>query len=1336
MKHKLLIIITLSLSLNLYSQIDEKNLINKDIYVKNDSLSLMTQSASDEWLAEYIKVTHAKLLQESSEKTTRASVCNNLDFEEGNFTGWTCQTGLNNGYPAGPWTGSLPVANRHTIETGGTDPYGGFPRVAPGGGNFSVRLGNNGVGAQAERIIFSFIVGPEDTNFIYKYAVVFQDPGHSHEDQPYFELKILNSLNQVIACGQQHYTAASNIPGFLNAGGNVWYKPWTTVGIRLADYVGQPVTVIVTNADCSLTGHFGYGYVDFICPHNLVAQANTFCEYDNAATLSVPNISPGATYLWSTGETTPTININPQNFNDSTIQCYVTPPDVPTGCGFWYTFPIKILHIDPNFSFNASCLNAEFFDSTLINYGNVTYWQWDFGDGNVSNVQNPIHSYSTSGTYNVTLSSGTPQCQSSITFPVNAIDFDLSITKVDATCYGYSDGQATAVINGGTPPFTFQWSNGESNQNITNLTAGNYSVTVSDNNGCVHNASITINQPPPLTIAATANTSTICYGDSVILIVSGANTYLWSNGLGSSSNVIAYPTTSTTYSVTGTNVIGCTATTQININVNPLPILTANSTPPMICYGESSILSVSGASTYSWSHSLGTGATKTVSPTSSTTYTVTGTDFNNCSNTTTVSVAVNPLPTVYISASLDTICYGDFTTLTASGANTYQWNTADNTASITVSPANSTIYTVTGTDINNCSSTASISILVNPLPTVISSATPNIICLGENSIITATGANNYSWSHSLGTGATKTVSPTSSTTYTVTGTDFNNCSNTTTVTVSVNPLPIMSIAMTNSEICFGESTYISASGAMGYQWSNSLGNSSTILVSPNITSTYTVTGTNQYGCTSSLSATVVVNPLPNVIISPDSIEICDNNSVTLTASGAINYLWANGLGTNANITIAPHNNTVYMVTGTNQYGCTNSARAQVIVHPLPVVTINPNSIELCLGDSATLIANGANSYLWNNAMGNNSTIVVSPQITTDYNVTGTNQWGCTSSTYSQVIVHSLPNLSLTSNNNTICNGHSTTLCAYGADHYLWSNGSTQPSIIVTPSTTTYYSITGFSIYNCIKIDSILVTVNPTPVVDFVAEPLIGCEPLAVKFINNSDNGTSFWYFGDNYTSNISSPLHVYTSHGTYSVTLIVKNQYNCLDTITKLNYITVYPSPIAGFTVLPNYTSEEDGLVNIIDHSIGATSWYYDFGVENDNNDIFTDKEPKYKYSQAGDYNITQIIENEYGCLDTTFNSVTVRPSIMFYLPNAFTPNEDDKNAFFMPLGFNISPIEYEFRIYDRWGKQLFFTTDFNVGWDGKYKGEFVKQDIYVYMVKVRLEDGVQVFRGSVYLLK
>ncbi|MDD3755500.1 MAG: PKD domain-containing protein, partial [Bacteroidales bacterium] len=586
MKNYLSFLILIFFTVSLFSQ---ENMEDSSIQITNKFISDdgfieaiilssdLNDTNFDSWLAKYIEETHSRLLKENSEKKLRASACGNLDFENGNFTGWTCQTGKNNGYPAGNWTGSAPVANRHTIETGGTDPYGGFPKVAPGGGTYSVRLGNNGTGAQAERLIFSFIVGPEDTNFIYKYAVVFEDPGHPENEQPYFELQILNSQNQIISCGQQHYTAASNIPGFINAGGMVWYKPWTTVGIRLANYVGQPVTVIVTNADCSRSGHFGYGYVDFICPHDLVAQANTFCENDSSATLQVPNISPGATYLWSTGETTSTININPQNFNDSVIQCYVTPPDVPVGCGFWYTFPIKILHIDPHFSFTTSCLNAEFYDSTLINYGNVTYWNWNFGDGNTASIQNPTHAFPATGTYNVTLTSGTPQCQNSITYPLTVTDFDLNISKIDVTCFEYTDGQATAIINGGTAPFSFQWSNGQNTQSISNLSVGTYSVTVSDNNGCMHTASVTINQPPQLVITANANPVLICQGDITNLSVSGASTYNWSNGLGNGITVTASPTITTTYTVTGSDTIGCTATTEVTVSVNPTPDISPTS---------------------------------------------------------------------------------------------------------------------------------------------------------------------------------------------------------------------------------------------------------------------------------------------------------------------------------------------------------------------------------------------------------------------------------------------------------------------------------------------------------------------------------------------------------------------------------------------------------------------------------------------------------------------------------------------------------------------------------------------------------------------------------------
>ena len=1219
MKNYLSFLILIFFTVSLFSQ---ENMEDSSIQITNKFISDdgfieaiilssdLNDTNFDSWLAKYIEETHSRLLKENSEKKLRASACGNLDFENGNFTGWTCQTGKNNGYPAGNWTGSAPVANRHTIETGGTDPYGGFPKVAPGGGTYSVRLGNNGTGAQAERLIFSFIVGPEDTNFIYKYAVVFEDPGHPENEQPYFELQILNSQNQIISCGQQHYTAASNIPGFINAGGMVWYKPWTTVGIRLANYVGQPVTVIVTNADCSRSGHFGYGYVDFICPHDLVAQANTFCENDSSATLQVPNISPGATYLWSTGETTSTININPQNFNDSVIQCYVTPPDVPVGCGFWYIFPIKILHIDPHFSFTTSCLNAEFYDSTLINYGNVTYWNWNFGDGNTASIQNPTHAFPATGTYNVTLTSGTPQCQNSITYPLTVTDFDLNISKIDVTCFEYTDGQATAIINGGTAPFSFQWSNGQNTQSISNLSVGTYSVTVSDNNGCMHTASVTINQPPQLVITANANPVLICQGDITNLSVSGASTYNWSNGLGNGITVTASPTITTTYTVTGSDTIGCTATTEVTVSVNPTPDISPTS-DQTLCHNTQ---------------------TTAINFTSS----VPNTVFNWINNNSSIGLAANGT--------------GDISSFTVTNT-----GTAPQTSTIIVTPS----FTNNG-----------------------------LTCTGQSD----------------------------------------------TFLIIVNPVPALTMAQTDTVICYGKSVLISVSGAMTYQWSNNLGNNSTILVTPDANSTYSVTGTNQYGCTSSVSASIVVNPVPDVGINPDSIEICDNTTITLVASGANTYLWAGGLGANASITITPHNTTTYVVTGTNQYGCTSSARSKVIVHPLPVVTINPNNSEICLGDTISLVANGAQTYLWSGGLGTNNSLSVSPQVSTTYNVTGTNQWGCTASVSANIIVHPLPNLTISPHNISICYGESTTLTANGAHTYQWSNGSSNQSITVEPLFSTTYYLTGYSIYECVKIDSAQVMVNPKPIIDFIAEPLSGCEPLSVKFINNSDNGTYYWYFGDGNSSNIYSPIHN-NNDGVYTVTLIVKNQYNCSDTLTKFNYITIYPSPIAGFSIFPLITTEDDGRVKILDESYGATSWYYDFGEENEQNDIFTDREPNYIYTNAGNYTIIQIVANEYNCYDTAYNNVIIKPSTMFYIANSFTPNADGLNETFMPLGFNVPIKDYEFRIFDRWGKQLFYTTDLYVGWDGKYKDEFVKQDMYVYSIKVILEDGEHIFRGALYVI-
>ncbi len=180
--------------------------------------------------------------------------------------------------------------------------------------------------------------------------------------------------------------------------------------------------------------------------------------------------------------------------------------------------------------------------------------------------------------------------------------------------------------------------------------------------------------------------------------------------------------------------------------------------------------------------------------------------------------------------------------------------------------------------------------------------------------------------------------------------------------------------------------------------------------------------------------------------------------------------------------------------------------------------------------------------------------------------------------------------------------------------------------------------------------------------------------------------------------------------------LIVKNQYNCLDTLTKYNYITVYPSPLSGFSISPTITTEVDGYVWIIDNSTGANSWYYDFG-DNNNADIFYDREPMYRYTIADNYVITQIVTNQYGCSDTSYNQVLVRPFTTYYLPNAITPNDDGQNDNFNFSATNIEFTSFEMRIFDKWGKQLFFTTNPNLGWDGKYKGELVPQGVYYYFI-------------------
>lgn len=566
---------------------------------------------------------------------------------------------------------------------------------------------------------------------------------------------------------------------------------------------------------------------------------------------------------------------------------------------------------------------------------------------------------------------------------------------------------ATLTANGAT---TYTWSTSTISTSITPspTTTTVYTVTGTNSNNCKNTATstVTVNQPPALSV----NTATICAGATATLTASGATTYTW-NTSAINASITPSPTTTTVYTVNGTTN-GCTTVKTTTVTVNPLPTVGVNS--PTICVGNTATLTATGASTYTWS-TAALVSTITPSPTVTTVYTVTGTDAHACKNSATSTVTVNSLPTISVNS--PTICAGSTTTLTASGANTYNWNTGVTTSTLSTTPPTTTIYTVTGTNSNNCKNSATATVAVNALPVV--NASSIAICAGNTTTLTASGASTYTWNTGATT-ATINTTPTSTTVYTVTGTNANNCKNVTTLTVTVNSLPVISV--NSASICIGATATLTAGGASTYSW-NTGATASTINPSPNATTVYTVTGTNSNNCKNLATVTVTVYSLP--VVSVNSATICSGSNAALNANGANTYVWNTG-ATTPSITPSPTVATIYTVTGVDLHGCKNSATSTVSVKPLPAVI--PTANEVCVGQTIHLGANslsgsiynwqGPNSYV---SSSQNPTIVNSNLTEVGIYTLTISYAGCSASSTVNVVVDAIPTISFAGLNSTSYN---------------------------------------------------------------------------------------------------------------------------------------------------------------------------------------------------------------------------------------------------------------------------------------------------------------------------
>lgn len=813
--------------------------------------------------------------------------------------------------------------------------------------------------------------------------------------------------------------------------------------------------------------------------------------------------------------------------------------------------------------------------ATLTASGGNTYSWWNNGSTTTSITVSPT--VNTTYTLTGTDANG---CTGTGTGTVSLYPAPTpSISGTFAICGG---DPVTLTGSGGV---TYSWAPG--GQTTTSIVVvptvtSSYTLTATDGNGCtgVTSATITVNGAPTITVSGS---TTVCNGASATLTASGGDTYGWSTGQ-TTSSIVVNPSTTTTYTVTGTiTSTGCSgqATGTVSLYPSPTASISGNLT---ICSGQSTTLTGSGGINYSWS----TGSTSnpiSVNPTISTSYTVVATDANGCTDDSSVTVAVNPLPTANAGPDVS-ICSGSSTTLNGTGNGSFAWAPSGSLSCSTcvnpvANPTSTTTYTLTVT--NSCgSATSTVTITINSNPSV-NAGTDVTICLGGNTTLTASGSGTFQWSPSTGLSNTSianpVANPTVSTNYTVTMTDIcGTASDSVWVYIGT---PTASITG-NSPICSGSSTTLTANAGTGYAWSPGGQSTSSIVVSPTTTSSYTVIVTDAGGCTATASMTVSVNALPSASISGNT-TVCSGVNSTLTASGGTSYSW-NTSATTTSIVVNITSATNYTVTVTDANGCTNTASVSLSVSPQPTAFAGADT-AICVGGSAVLNAAGNGTYSWSTGQ-TTASITVSPTSSTTYTLFVTNSCGTATDSVT-IFVQPLPVVTV-SGVSTICLGTPDTIAATGGGNYLWSpGGQTTSSIIVNPTSNTGYTVTVTSGAGCSNTGTFSVSVSS------VAASIAGNSTICSGQVAtlSASGGTSYsWSTGQTGTLISVSPSV------TTGYTVTASNSIGC--TGTAVFTISVTPTPTV--SVSASSTTFCSGSATTLNASGGTTYlWAPSTGLSN-----------------------------------------------------------------------------------------------------------------------------------------
>jgi gliding motility-associated-like protein len=680
----------------------------------------------------------------------------------------------------------------------------------------------------------------------------------------------------------------------------------------------------------------------------------------------------------------------------------------------------------------------------------INNWNWSFGDGTTSTLQNPQHTYTTEGFYDVKLIVKSDLCNDTIV-KTNAVYVDPGPTTafepsalkgcdslmISLTDQSFSD---SSIIS-------WNWTLGNgltsTTQNPTvfyNTTgAFNIQLIVAESTGCTDTLSKTINvYSSPIIIAS--NDTVICENESVQLNVSGIGlAYIWSpaNGLSDSNiaNPITTPASSTNYMVTATDTNGCSAIDMVRIIVNPIPVGSV-SEDKHICIGNGVELNAFGGTNYLWSPNDGSLSTITqasviASPTADTEYSVRIGNMHNCYDYDTVTVFVHQYP-LGIVAETDSVCYGLSTDIYTEGGNQFTWSPSEGLSctdceTTTATPLATTTYQLHIANEFGCVTHDSILIFVKPNAEALISGAEDI-CIGASTTLTASGGNNYQWvlptDIACATCAVQTVAPQENTDFEVIVNNEFNCPINAVFTINVQPLPTVS-TIDDIKLCNGDEIQLNTTivGASNTSWTPIAGLSSNLALSPiakpTVTTNYVVEATSPYGCTASDSVLITVIEKVNTIVDGD-LEICIGESTQLVTSiieegyNGTNIIWSpvNNLDNNNSLTptVNPEVTTTYTMIATSGSCAPDTQTITIVVHNLPSVQIiRDRKVSIGTNINLSVESNAPiESYVWtpDNLLDCNNceTVRFMANTSQTVGVTVTDIYGCTNTDEAQIDV--------------------------------------------------------------------------------------------------------------------------------------------------------------------------------------------------------------------------------------------------------------------------------------------------------------------------------------------